>query len=352
MVRNGVERLGSAAAFFAVGATELSAVRGIGRERATRLLAALHGIDWQAEMELAERNEVKLLTFVDREYPSILKKIHDPPLVLYVRGDVAVLNNSGIAVVGTRAPTHYGRETARRMAFQIAQAGYTVVSGLARGVDAEAHRAALQARGRTVAVLGSALDKLYPYENRELAVEIAGSGGAVITEYPFGRQADRQTFPMRNRIVSGLSAGVLVVEAGLTSGTLITADQALEQGRSVMAIPGRIDSTASQGCHRLLRQGARLVESLDDILDEVQSLPGMGTFRSREPEQRKVAPEPILDEIERALLDALGEGELSVEALIQRSGLSAGIVGARLMGLEMKRLVRRLPGHMLTAVRP
>lgn len=350
LVRQGVERLGSAAALFAAGPETLASVRGVGSARAAGLAGELRMPDWRAEMARAEALGVRLVTFVDPGYPALLKAIHDPPLVLYVRGDPAALGCSAVAVVGTRAPTQYGRETARRLAFQLAQAGLTVVSGLARGIDTEAHRAALQARGRTVAVLGSALDQLYPAENRELAERIAADGGAVVSEYPLGRQADRQTFPMRNRIVSGLCGGVLVVEAGLTSGTLITAGQALDQGRSVMAVPGRIDSPASQGCHRLLRQGARLVESLDDVLEEMQTLPGVAV-RAASAAAAPAAPQPALDAVERTLLEALAEGECTVEALIQASGLPAGEVGARLMGLEMKRLVRRLPGHLVMAAR-
>jgi DNA processing protein len=342
----------------------LAAVRGVGAARAETLAAELAAPDWRSELAQAERAGVRLVTFVDPEYPAFLKEIHDPPLVLYVQGDPAALGYSAVAVVGTRSPTMYGRETARRLSFQLAQAGVTVVSGLARGIDTEAHMAALQAKGRTVAVIGSALDAIYPAENRALAARIAAEGGAVVSEYPFGRQADRQTFPMRNRIVSGLCGGVLVVEAGLTSGTLITANQALEQGRSVLAVPGRIDSPSAQGCHRLIRQGAKLAESLDDILEELQTLPGArrappsaaalassaGAGQGLHAAPARVAAPP-LDEQERKLLEALGDEELSVDALIQASGLPAGAVGARLMGLEMKRLVRRLPGQLLKAVR-
>lgn len=361
LVRNGVERLGSAVALFRAGPDALAAVRGVGAARAESLVTELAAPDWRSELARAEREGIRLVTFVDPEYPPFLKEIHDPPLVLYVQGDPAALGYSAVAVVGTRAPTMYGRETARRMSFQLAQAGVTVVSGLARGIDTEAHLAALQAKGRTVAVIGSALDAIYPAENRALAARIAAEGGAVVSEYPFGRQADRQTFPMRNRIVSGLCGGVLVVEAGLTSGTLITANQALDQGRSVMAVPGRIDSPSAQGCHRLIRQGAKLVESLDDILEELQALPGArrderSATAGASPRQGvDPAPArgaaPVLDEQERKLLEALGDEELSVDALIQASGLPAGAVGARLMGLEMKRLVRRLPGQLLRAVR-
>jgi len=357
LVRNAVATLGSAAAMMQAGPAALAAIRGVGSARSETLANQLREPDWRAEMTRAGRDGVQLVTFVDDAYPAFLKEIYDPPLVLYLLGDTAALGYTAVGVVGTRSPTAYGRDCARRMSFQLAQAGITVVSGLARGIDTEAHFAALQAQGRTVAVIGSALDVIYPYENRKLARRIADEGGAVVSEYPFGRQADRQTFPMRNRIISGLSAGVLVVEAGLTSGTMITANQALDQGRAVMAIPGRIDSPAAQGCHRLLRQGAKLVESLDDILEELQTLPGSRPLaRPAEAGQSQdsatpARPEPLLDEAERQLLETLGDEEMSIDLLISASGLPAGVVGARLMGLEMKRLIRRLPGQLLKAVR-
>ncbi len=353
LVRNGIARLGSAVNILRAGPALLATVEGIGAARAGTLAVELGQADWRLEMSRAEAAGMRIITPADSDYPPALKTIHDPPLALYLRGDAEALRYSAVAVVGTRAPTTYGRETARRFAYLLARAGLTVVSGLARGIDTEAHRATLKAGGRTAAVIGSALDRLYPAENRELAEQIVASGGALLSEYPLGRPPDRQTFPMRNRIVSGLSGGVLVVEAGRTSGTLITAAQALEQGRAVMAVPGRIDSPAAQGCHKLLRQGATLVECLDDVLDELQALPG--TRRANpaaaadEPPSAPAPAAPALDDVERRILQVLEGGELSVEALIERTGLPAGVVGARLMGLEMRRLLRRLPGHLVTA---
>ncbi|MCL1857508.1 MAG: DNA-processing protein DprA, partial [Kiritimatiellaeota bacterium] len=286
--------------------------------------------------------------------PEALKSLGSPPLALYVRGDVAALGPPCLAMVGSRAPSHYGRETARRFAFQLAQMGITVVSGLARGIDTESHQGALKGQGRTVAVIGSALDCLYPAENRDLAEAIVASGGALVSEYPWGRQADRQTFPMRNRIVSGLSSGVLIVEAGLSSGTLITASHAIDQGRAVMAIPGRIDAPSAQGCHRLIKEGARLVDSIDDVLEEIKAerLKGSKAQRDTSPlsaSQPSSLP-ASLDETERRLLEILGKEEMAVEDLMAAAELPAGLVTARLMNLEMKRLVRRLPGHLIKAL--
>ena len=343
-----IEAFGSAAASLGASAAELAAVQGIGTLRASQFREAFACADFQAEEARAVELNVRLVTWDEQEYPKLLKKIYDPPLVLYVCGDVAALQGTCVAVIGTRHPTRYGCESAHRFGYQLGGAGYVVVSGLARGIDAEAHRGALEANGRTVAVLGGALDCLYPVENRGLAVQMARQGGAVVCEYPFGRQPDRQTFPMRNRIVSGLSAGVLVVEASMQSGTLITVDQALEQGRSVMAMPGRIDSVASMGCHKLLRSGARLVTSVDDIAEELQEL--IAIPRDTAPRAAPELPPAQADLAagttpdEARLLAALTDEEQTIDDDVRLSGLDAGRVNGLLVGLQIKRRIRLLPG--------
>ena len=351
-----IEAFGAAAALPDRRAQELLAVPGIGRERAEAFGREFGALRWDDELEQAARLNVTLTTWADAAYPAMLKEIADPPLVLYTAGDPAALAGPSIAVIGTRHPTIYGRETSRRFGFQLAGAGYVVVSGLALGIDTEAHRGAVQARGRTVAVVGGALDCLYPRENKELARELAAMGGAVVSEYPFGRQPDRQTFPMRNRIVSGLCRGVVVIEAPFNSGTMITVDQALDQGRTVMAVPGRIDSPASQGCHKLLRAGARLVTSADEIADEIQELVPRACDRPRphpsaagadgavEDAARPAAPE---SPDERRVLGAIGAEEVHIDSVIHGSGLPAGLVNALLVGLQIKRRVKLLPGGMV-----
>lgn len=348
-VKRLLERFGSLPRVFECSEEDLLAVPGIGVEKARQFCEQLKKARVDDELEYAARKGVKLVTWVDEGYPALLKQIADPPLVLYVAGSINVLDRPAVAIVGTRHPTVYGRETARRFGYQLAAAGYTVVSGLALGIDTEAHTGALQAQGRTVAVLGGALDCLFPRENQPLAREIALKNGAVVAEYPFGRQPDRQTFPMRNRIVSGLCKGVLVVEAPLNSGTLITADQALDQNRTVMVIPGRIDSPASQGCHALLRAGARLVTTVDEVIEEVHDL--MAGARRKEAAAAAGAvaarPDAALSPEERSVM-ALIEAEGSpVDALVRGSGLDAGTVNALLVGLQIKRLVRLLPGGMV-----
>lgn len=349
-VENGIAALGSASAFFSAGASRLAAIKGIGRNRAEDFAQAFGTVDWQGEMARAADCGVTFLTPVDDAYPALLKRIHNPPLALYVAGDPAALSHACLAMVGTRAPTAYGRATAKAFAYRLAQAGIVIVSGLARGIDTESHAAALLAGGRTVAVIGSALDRLYPPENRDLARRIAKSGGAVITEYPFGRQADRQTFPMRNRIISGLSSAVLVVEAGTTSGTLITCDHALEQGRAVMAVPGRIDNPAALGCHKIIKEGARLVETPDEVLDELQSLPGSRPLHPNDfsPAAGSAATaaigvaKPALDDVETKILATLGAEEMTPDEIVNASGIAPHLLGPRLISLEIKSQIERI----------
>jgi DNA processing protein len=316
----------------------------------------LRRVSAEEELERAAKTGVQLITWDEETYPALLKEITDPPLVLYVAGDVTALDTPSIAIVGTRHPTVYGRETARRFAYQLGGAGYTIVSGLAEGIDTEAHLGALKAKGKTVAVLGGALDCLYPKSNTKLAREIVTSGGAVISEYAFGRQPDRQTFPMRNRIVSGLSRGVLVVEAPVNSGTLITAGQGMDQNRSVMVIPGRIDSAASQGCHKLLKEGARLVTSPEEVIDEVQDL-FIGRSARISTEIRKPVkkmesgeekkPVPVLTAEERSVMAIVDDGGTPIDVVIRKTGLPAGRVNALLVSLQIKRLMKLMPGGIV-----
>ena len=351
-----IEALGSLAAVFEASEETLRGIPGIGTERAALLTQDLKQVSAAEELERAAKTGVKVITWDDPAYPALLKEIADPPLVLYVAGDVTALDTPSIAIVGTRHPTVYGRETARRFAYQLGVAGYTITSGLAEGVDTEAHLGALKAKGKTVAVLGGALDCLYPKSNTKLAREIATSGGAVVSEYAFGRQPDRQTFPMRNRIVSGLCRGVLVVEAPLNSGTLITAGQGMDQNRSVMAIPGRIDSAASQGCHKLLKEGARLVTSPEEVIDEVQDLfIGKSARIStglRQP-MKKIEPRveqkivPVLTAEERAIMVIVEEGGTPIDVIIRKTGQPAGQVNALLVSLQIKRVMKLMPGGIV-----
>lgn len=341
-----VEALGSPEAVLEASPAALAAVRGIGPKVAETIVAQRAGLDAAAEEASAAKLGARLVTPVDAEYPAPLKNIYDPPLCLYVRGTLEKKDEQALAVVGTRRASHYGAAQAERLAYLAAQAGFVIVSGLARGIDTVAHRAALKAGGRTLAVLGGAIDKLYPPENRELADEIAAHG-AVLSEFPLGREPDRTTFPYRNRIVSGLSKGVLVVEAGLDSGAMQTAEQALEQGRSVMAVPGRVDLEGSRGPHRLIQNGARLVADLPDILKEFEFLfppDEQARLARRQDARQRLTLAPPEARVVRALWP---EPDLDFDVLLRKTGLSSAQLMTLAMQLEMKRVVRRLPGRRL-----
>jgi DNA processing protein len=342
-VRTLSEAMGSASAILTATEGDLRSVEGIGPKLAAMIVQERDAVDPVREERLARASDAHLVTWLDEEYPARLKGIHDPPLVLYVRGRLLPEDERALAVVGSRRCTHYGRSVADRLSFQFAQSGFTVVSGLARGIDTAAHEGALKAGGRTFAVLGGALDVLYPPEAAPLADRVAAQG-AVISEYTMGRSPDATTFPYRNRVVSGLSLGVVVVEADVNSGAMITASQALEQGRSVFAVPGRIDAMSSRGTHRLIKQGARLMEDLADVYEEFDylrptgpgphqaDLPGMETFRFSPEEER--------------IVDALAGGESpDMDQLARITGLPTPRLSGLLVGMEMKRVVRMLPGR-------
>lgn len=343
-VRSLAATIGSVEGILTAPANELVMAEGIGRELAQGIVEQRDSIDPAGEIAKAARLGVKIVTPADLEYPEWLKTIYDPPLALYVRGAIEAIDRHAIAIVGTRRPTHYGASVADRLAYQLAKVGFTVVSGLARGIDTAAHKGALKAGGRTLAVLGSAHDCLYPPENAGLADEVARSG-AVISEYSLGREPDRTTFPYRNRVVSGLSMGVLVVEAGLGSGALNTADQAAEQGRSVMAVPGRVDTSGAKGCHRLLKSGARLVEDVDDILQEFEFL--IPPEKKEKAEAMDPRPRVPLTPDEERIVRVLWEGVMDMDTLTRRAELKTPVVSSLLIGLEMKRVVRMLPGRRI-----
>lgn len=343
-VRALIETLGSPAAVFSATEADLLRARGVGVDLAQGIIRQREEVSASDEMTAAGKLGLRIITPLDEEYPPALKNIHDPPLALYIKGGIEKKDRHAIAVVGSRRCTNYGNTVADRLAYHLAKVGFVVVSGLARGIDMAAHRGALKGGGRTIAVLGSALDRIYPPEGEELAETVAGHG-AVLSEYPLGREADRTTFPYRNRIVSGMSMGVVVVEAGLKSGALHTADAALEQGRSVFAVPGRIDAPSSRGTHQLIKSGARLVTDVNDILEEFETLfpPGREEALS-EPSSR---PNIELSHDEEALLTALLNGALNVDALARQAGLPTAKVSSLLIGLEMKRVVRMLPGRLV-----
>jgi DNA processing protein len=286
-----------------------------------------------------------LLTWGAPGYPPLLAGIADAPLVLYVAGDIATLSLPQLAIVGSRNPTGLGRDTAMQFAQQLSRAGLVVTSGLALGIDAAAHRGALSVGAATVAVVGRGLDAVYPAENAGLARAIIEGGGALVSDLPIGTPPLKHHFPRRNRILSGLAAGTLVVEAALRSGSLITARLAGDQGREVFAIPGSIHNPLARGCHRLLRQGATLVEEVGDIFAELAPIIGQIASKAAESVANMPASAPpLLDKEYEILLDALGFEPAGLDVLVVRTGLAAGAVASMLLILELDGRVQQQPG--------
>jgi len=338
-VRTLANHLGSVAAIFEADRQLLMRVPGVSRDVVGKILEQRDRVDPLREEQAAAAVGAHLITPVDAEYPKRLEQIYDPPLALYVQGALQSRDEHGVAIVGSRRTSHYGLETAERLGLQLAQSGVTVISGLARGIDTAAHKGALKGRGRTVAVLGGALDCMFPPENTELASQIARQG-AVLSEYPMGRQPDKTTFPVRNRLVSGLSKGVTVVEADVASGAMITAHQAVDQGRTVFAVPGRIDSFGARGPHKLIKNGAKLVESVEDILEE------LGCLIPTPARAGGTSVLSSLTEAEAGLVSMIAEdGEVDLDTLIRRLDRKPAEISALLLGLELKRVVKMLPGQ-------
>jgi len=339
-VRRLLSALGSPQRILTATGAELRSVEGIGREISESILDWEKQVDLDSELRRIAEFGARVITQGDPEYPALLKEIHDPPIVLYAWGELMMRDHQAVGVVGSRKTSTYGLECAKKLSYQLAYNGLTVVSGLARGIDTAAHQGALAAKGRTVAVIGSGLMKMYPPENAALAEKIAASG-AVLTEFPMLVSPEAQNFPRRNRIVSGWSNSLLVIEAGLKSGALITAGQAADQGRSVYAVPGPIDRPTSAGSNRLIQQGAKLVMSAADVLEDLrifepQALPPENTTPVRTLE---------FTDYERAVYDAILESETNLDWIAEKSNLPPGVVSSTLLTLEMKRLVKRLPGQ-------
>jgi DNA processing protein len=339
-----LEDFGTAGAVLAAAAADLRRVPGIGAELARRIAAAKEEIDVRSELDLCAAHRIRILTDHDEDYPRALREIHDPPAVLFVRGAILAQDALSVAIVGSRHATHYGLVQAERLAGSLARAGLTIVSGLARGIDGAAHRGALSAGGRTIAVLGGGLLNLYPPEHAELAEQVVAEG-ALVSELPPRSPPLAGAFPQRNRIITGMSLGVMVVEASTRSGALISARHAMEQGREVFAVPGRIDSRMSHGCHRLIRDGAKLVETADDVLEELGPL--VAPARSAAGAEVHHPAELALNGVEQQVLAAVSAEPTTIDAIVERSGLSTPQVLSTLSVLEMRRLVRRLSGNMM-----
>lgn len=354
-------------AVLAASEEELLSVSGVGSKLAREIRHADLTTNPTEELELCNANGITLLPDYDERYPRCLQEIHNPPPLLFERGKLLPRDSLSIAIVGMRSPSLYGQQQAKKLAAGLARAGLTIISGMARGIDGVAHRAALEAGGRTIAVLGSGLMEIYPPEHKELFEEIAAQG-AVLSEFPPRMKPSAGAFPQRNRIISGLSLGTIVVEAAQRSGALITARLAMEQGREVFAVPGRIDQRNSKGCHLLIRDGATLVESVDDVLDQlgplIESIPcdvqaqvpqevagaldeNPSVAAASENSTIRHPAELMLNEMEKKVLDLIDTDPTRIDSVIAHSGLPAQNVLATISALEMRHLIHRLSGTMI-----
>jgi DNA processing protein len=331
-----VERCGSAEAAFFIARERSRLCEFFSRREIENIGRALADYDQALFFPLARSREFSIVTYGEPCYPELLRRIESPPLLLYVKGDLTGEDNRSIAVVGARSATAYGKESARRFAADLCGLGFTVVSGLARGIDTWAHRGAMEAGGRTIAVLGCGIDSVYPAENRALSVQIAKQG-AVISEFPPGTSALRQNFPMRNRIIAGMTLGTLVVEAGEKSGSLITAGMALDSGREVFAVPGPITSLLSKGAHRLIKEGATLA---DDAADIAESL-WINGHTAADRKAPACAGMESFTEDDKALLKLIDDDGKTAAALADLSGVEPGRAMASLSLLELRGFIRR-----------
>jgi len=338
-----IARFGGPEAAFGASVSDLNSVEGL-RPAVAEAIKSFDG--WEKvdiELDKAAKSGARVVALADPEYPALLREIHDPPPCLYVKGALISYDKFAVAVVGTRIPTPYGRHITRKITKDLAMKGLTIVSGGARGIDTEAHRGALSARGRTVAVLGCGIDVVYPPENKELFGLIA-EGGALVTEYPMGVKPDPTNFPPRNRIISGMSMGVVVVEAAGDSGSLITATYGLEQGREIFAVPGSVTSDVSRGTNSLIKKGARLIEGAGDIIaDLFPNLKGyLGEF-----EKEAQAPEPPALDLgpdEKTLFEHISLEPAHIDTLVTSSGMAASKALSLLLGMEIKGVVKQMSG--------
>src|SRR3990167_9514020 len=368
-----LEACGSASKVLLASGEKLRKIEGIGN-KITQEITGFRFENLKKELALAKKLNLRIITLEDKEYPANLKNIYDPPICLYLKGKLSQEDTLSLAIVGSRRASFYGLSCAEKFAFALAELGISIVSGLARGIDTQAHKGALKAKGRTIAVLGSGLNCIYPLENKKLTEEISAQG-AVISEFPLNAKPLAQNFPRRNRVISGLSLAVIVVEAARNSGALITADFALEQGRDVFAVPGKVDSATSFGTNQLIKQGAKLTDSIEDILEELK--PKLKEFTKaqilahsveriadtkelnaiRYPlSAQKIAPvaskksasicEGKLSDEEKLVYNLLTDKPRYCDELIEETGLPTAKTMSMLSRLEMQGIIQQLPGKM------
>ncbi len=352
-----IGRFGSIDKALGASVSGLVKVEGIGYKTGERIAATREKFDADGELELARKLGVWIINLEDKRYPALLKRIYDPPPVIYIKGSLERGDSLAISIVGTRGCSLYGQEQASRLAHLLASAGFTICSGMARGIDTAAHHGALSAEGRTIAVQGCGLSRVFPPENSKLFGLISGSG-ACISELPLRYEPKAENFPPRNRIIAGLSLGVIVIEAAQNSGALITARAAVDNNREVMAVPGKIDSPLSKGGHRLIKDGARLVESVEDVMEALGYIGEQIKEHVSEAAEKAVkrtkekVKTPLfargglkLSGHEKRIYDYLNREPMHVDKIIIETDLPAGSINAGLISLQLKGLVRQLPGN-------
>jgi len=349
-----IRHFGSAERVLGASVSELTKIDGIGFKTAERIASTREKFDAEAELELARKLGIWLVNLADERYPPVLKRIYDPPPVLYVKGSLGRQDNLAMSIVGSRHCSLYGQEQASRFAHFLGSAGFTICSGMARGIDTAAHQGALSAGGRTIAVQGCGLARVFPPENNKL-FELIAESGACVSELPLESEPLAVNFPPRNRIIAGLSLGTIVVEAALRSGALITAKAALDYDREVMAVPGKIDSPLSRGAHQLIKQGATLIESVEDVMEalgqigeqleeHVSNAAAKASARSEKPLFN--ASQLKLSDAEKKIYDYLTKEPSHIEQIIADTNLMPGVVNATLISLRLKGLIKQLPGSL------
>lgn len=347
-VRSLLKETDDVAGIFKLSKAQLRSVEGIGE---ASILSILSFDAWESVDEIIERTQKsgsQIITLADDEYPALLKQIYDPPVLFWIKGNPEALSEKGVAVIGTRNPTSYGKKMAEKFSTELAQEGLCIFSGLAYGIDTIAHKSALEVGGKTVAVLGSGIDNLYPKSNAGIANQIVKSGGAVITEFPMGTNPDAGNFPIRNRIVSGLSLGVLVIESGIQGGSMITADLALDQNREVFAIPQTLENPSGSGCNYLIKKGtAKLVQTIDDILEEIPiELTGKSHTEVHEVSVSKGWRERNLDDLSCTICELLEKKATQIDDLSDLLKVNTSQLLVALLQLEMQGLVSQKAGKI------
>jgi DNA processing protein len=349
-----IKQFGTIDCAFGASVSELTKIDGIGFETAEQIAATRDKFDTSAELELAEKLGVWLINIADERYPTLLKQIYDPPPVLYIKGSLTEADNLAISIVGSRRCSLYGQEQSSKFAHFLSSAGFTICSGMARGIDTAAHTGALSADGRTIAVQGCGLANVFPPENKKL-FELIAESGACISELPLQYDPLAENFPPRNRIIAGLSLGTIVVEAAANSGALITAAAALENNREVMAVPGKIDSPLSKGVHQLIKQGTKLVESVEDVMEALgyigERLQSHATAAAAKASEMLEKPLFDINQLdlsgnEKTIYDCLGKEPLHLEQIIAETNLTPGGINAALISLRLKGLIKQLPGSL------